>query len=254
VRDWASSGRVKIERANKHIRDLEARVTAFRKKGPYHVVPKLNSDGTEGATFTVRVVYDIPPDFSAITADAIHNLHVALEHLWQRALYGAKRNKGDRFPFYKSPECAKSRFRGKEKDRCKKAVDLLNAVEAFRKGNPFWNIFCFDNADKHDTLSLVACALTRFRSDVHHLYYGIPGPLLDFTFPSIESRIIKDGALLYSWNGPVSEMNVEHKLAFEIAFGKGEVLEHETVIPTLQHFSTSVEGLAAAFIEAGLLA
>lgn len=257
MRDWASSGRVKINRAHKHIEDLERAISDFRNLDPYFAIPEVNPDGRHGVAWLVRVVHEMDPMVSAIAADAIHNLHVALDQMWQRAIHGRENVERDYFPFYESPDCAKARFRGKEKDRCKQAVDLLNRADAFRIGNPFWQINSFDNSDKHDTMNIVACWLTHFRMDVGGIFAADFGPL---GITTVQHQITPDaftelieGTELAFFPGEVAEHYPEREITFEIAFGKGEVLAGKEIVPAIQGLAESVEGLAAAFIEAGLL-
>jgi hypothetical protein len=239
--DWASSGRIKIERANEHIRNLEAEIVAFRERRPYPVFPQAdpNSDST---LYIVRVREEIPSRWSAITADALHNLHVALEYIWLQAMPDDREG---HFPAYADPESAKARFNGKEKGRSKVAVDIFNRVDAFKVGNPFWAIRCFDDTDKHETISLVAFAREGLEFD--------DPPMLWRFAPSFPLFVVKDGAPVFRLPPTASKLDVNIYLTFYIAFGEGEVLTGDPVVPTLQNLAASVESLAAAFIEAGLL-
>src|ERR1035437_9340762 len=100
IREWTTSGEVKNARADEHIKNLEDEIRAFRKRRPYLVVPKYNPEGWNGTQFVVTVAEDIDPRWSAIVADAVHNLHVALDHLWQRGLYGVGHKSRDHFPAF----------------------------------------------------------------------------------------------------------------------------------------------------------
>jgi len=280
MRKWSTSGRVKIERAKEHIRRLDAEILAFRDMHPYQIFRHLDAhlDPREGLCYCVRVVHDIDPHWGAIAADAIHNLNVALDHLWQRALYGTRGVRHDHFPAFPNPEKAKVRFRGKENGSCKRAVDLLWSIYAFEIGNPFWRIREFDDADKHDTMVLAACQIQGFHVDLA----GTPMPL---NLARESWRILKDGAPLYTveprtedggrilcypfpqvrivindqfmpWNDFVraaDQMNVSTDLAFAVTFGESEVLEREPVVPTLSHMAASVDGLSKVFLAAGLI-
>jgi hypothetical protein len=256
MREWATSGRVKIDRASEHIRNLESEIAGFRARRPYFVIPQRNPDGWEGTRFVVSAE-QIPARWSAIAADAVHNLHVALDHLWQRAIYGTRSGRHDHFPAFPNPERAKARFKGNEQGRRKTAVGILYQVKAFEVGNPFWCIRCFDDTDKHDTMTLVACPIQNVRVDLFKMLNKFSDELghgiFDLTFPPEAVRVLEDGAELYLLAGPPPEMEVEHEIDFEVAFGESEVLKREAVLPSLRNLTAAVANLATNFEASGLV-
>ena len=79
-----------------------------------------------------------------------------------------------------------------------------------------------------------------------------------FEIPFDRFRPIEDGTVLYrlpylSTESRHTKMKVEHDLTFEIAFGEGEVLEGEAVLPTLHRLAERVDRVAKLFIAAQLL-
>lgn len=253
MRTWTASGKLKIARAYKHIGDLELRLELFRESRPYRVVHEANGQG--GVNGVIRARRAIPTDIAVISADAVHNLNVALDHLWQRAIHGRRSRRKDHFPAYACPEGAKTRFRGKEKGRMKEVVDLLFRSNAFEVGNPFVRIRDFDDADKHDTMMLVACALSDYAITTERVG-GSPLPLWTVRQSDTPTalRPVEDGAVLYGVPATTSKVYEDHDLTdFEVTFGEGGVLQREAVLPTLKHLAQAVDGLAAAFTAAGLL-
>jgi len=174
--------------------------------------------------------------------------------MWQRAIYGPNCGRHDHFPAFPNPEAAKARFRGKEKGNCKTAVNILMSANAFRKENPFWDIRCFDDADKHDTMVLVAEFLTGFQVDASSFPdLLVPQDWLFVPGPSGRAFVIEEGAVLYSL-APMPEVDMNPELTFEIAFGDGEGLKSQPVVPTLQNLAQVVDRLITAFTDEGLLA
>jgi hypothetical protein len=259
--DWASSGQVKIERANEHIRNLETEITAYSESRPYVATLQPKEDYDPGVTymgndFLVSEREPVPIRFAAIAADAIHNLHVALDHLWQRATSRAG-HRHNNFPARENPEAAKALLKGIEQGRRHPPKELLRDLDAFQIGNPFWRIREFDDTDKHNTLTLVACYMSNLR-----ISRG-PGtnviPALQWLYvrpdqrpPTVFPPPLEDGAILYAYPY-IHDLNVDVQIVPGIAFGEGGIMPREAVLPTLQHFSTAVDSLARAFIGARLL-
>jgi hypothetical protein len=72
---------LKIERANKHIADIEQRLSASSDS----YGPSLHIDRKTGEQFLYYVFLDrtLRPDIALMVGDAIHNLHCALDFAWQ---------------------------------------------------------------------------------------------------------------------------------------------------------------------------
>lgn len=75
----------KLERADKHIRDLDDSIRLFLSNPipPYAFRFDVDLNASE-RTYYVVSAEDVPPDVCAIAGDAIHNLRCALDYLvWQ---------------------------------------------------------------------------------------------------------------------------------------------------------------------------
>jgi hypothetical protein len=77
--------RLKIERAKKHIRDLDTAIQAFVLNKPYRLEVKPHPIAEiQHTTLYVAEIKPVPQEISLIVGDAIHNLRSALDHLaWQ---------------------------------------------------------------------------------------------------------------------------------------------------------------------------
>ena len=88
MRDWATSGRVKIERAKEHIGEFASAMTAFYKAHPHRLVGEIiEEDGLTRTRLIVREGAPIPLRWSAIASDATHNLRSSLDILWRQVMY-----------------------------------------------------------------------------------------------------------------------------------------------------------------------
>lgn len=72
VPDWV----MKVNRADHHIRDLNAKITAFLAPGLYELVP-MRSPDRQGLTLKVHT--DLPAELGLVVGDALHNLRSGLD-------------------------------------------------------------------------------------------------------------------------------------------------------------------------------
>jgi hypothetical protein len=103
MRDWASSGRVKIERANEHIADFESVTRSFFEAYPYRLVPEFDKESGH-LLYRVREGAPIPLRWRAIASDAVHNLRSSLDILWRQVMYpsGGGDTRHQFFPIFDS--------------------------------------------------------------------------------------------------------------------------------------------------------
>jgi hypothetical protein len=78
--------RAKLERAEKHISDVDAAIRVFFESRPYVIVAKQDQKTGDYVSY-VESVRDVPVNVPLIAGDAIHNIRSALDHLaWQLVL------------------------------------------------------------------------------------------------------------------------------------------------------------------------
>jgi len=248
-RGWASGGRVKIERAKEHIGDLEAASRQFFDATPYSLLAEPDA---EPGNYVLRIVErkKAPLRWSAIASDAIHNLRSSLDILWRFAIYGVKPTaRKAYFPISETAHDFETRFHGEPKSaNVKAAVDILKAAKPYKGGNDaFWYLNAIDIRDKHEMLTLAVCA---FRSLLVTAYpeTTIQMRREDFLSP------VEDGTIMCRLTGDIpSPMDMQTQFVFEVAFGQGEILQGEAVLPTLRQFADVVDGIVDAFTTANLL-
>jgi hypothetical protein len=242
--------RAKIERANEHILDLEARIQAFRSNNPYGVVTE--DDGQSGRrVYKAKVNLPIPSDFSLVTGDALHNLRTALDYLAGQLVEsnGETPDHLTCFPTYQRPPKDESQFMRKVQGMSPFAIGLIETVQPYKTGNDaLWHLSQLDNMDKH-RIPLKATSSRQpaflFPIDLGDLPPGgiisIPG-----MFEFCGGADLEDGTVLAKANLPAD--NVEFQLAFEIAFGKSTVVEGQPVLPLLHQFVELVESVIDLFV------
>src|SRR5436190_15222019 len=152
--DWATSGRVKIERAKEHIANLETEIPAFGKGDFYTAVPNIDKQTGE-VVIRLRVRERPPPRWGAVAGDAVHNLRSALNILWRTVWSVTVRdeNRKDSFRIFDSADAFKTRFRGKQQGGRQPVVDILQALKPYKGGNDLlWMLEEINNTDKHRML------------------------------------------------------------------------------------------------------
>lgn len=149
------SARLKVERADHHISDLETQFSSFKDSNPYSL--DVRDDPKSGQTF-VHIVFNetIPVNWALIIGDAIHNLHSALDHMTWEAIVeidGGKQHRNVKFPFGNEPGSVESSCNGIETPS-QSVKDMFKAFEAFPggKGDSLYALHNLDIADKHKIL------------------------------------------------------------------------------------------------------
>ena len=97
--------RLKIERAEKHIADLQGIVGSLKDR--YVSVVKMNPEGGESVFYTkCPDLKKILAEIGLIAGDAAHNLRVSLDYTWiaVRKHLGLPINKYSKFPFGETPK------------------------------------------------------------------------------------------------------------------------------------------------------
>jgi hypothetical protein len=146
--------RAKIDRANTHIRDLEAEVKAFLSGKPYIIGTKRDAE-TRRLVYYLTSVASTPICFSTIAGDAIQNLRSALDHLaYQLVIVGPGKTPSTHtsFPITDNVETYK-RWRMRTKGMHADAIRRIDELEPYKGGNDtLWRIYKLDNIDKHRML------------------------------------------------------------------------------------------------------
>lgn len=264
MRDWASSGGVKVDRAIEHINYLEREIAAFKERGGYSTF-RDDDPQTGDLVHRARVLEQPPPRWGAIAGDAIHNLRSALDILWRRLMYpdgGGETNFKIAFNIYGSPEAFKRSNSREIKSRNKAAVEIYRTLKPYKGGNDnLWRLSVLDDADKHRLLIPVGLAIvdTRIRLEFNQ-FVDFSEASMDMAHNALSGTALRypiyDGAELYRLEAHArSKVDMNPQITFDIAFGEAGVAEGEPmpIVPTLSELLGVVEGVIKAFDIAGLL-
>jgi len=236
--EYLAGIRVKVERAKKHIRDLDVEVRSFLGSDikPY-VVAREREPKTGDLVFYVTSVRDVPLEFSAILGDALNNLRGVLDYLAYALVVREKGHAPGRkvsFPIFcdaKGYELGKAGKVGAMGQAAKEAID---AIKPYKGGNDaLWCLHHLNNIDKHRLLIVAVIARQDFDKGLKRR--GI----LEFRRSPVKvgNELLRVPADL--------ETDVYVEPFFEVAFAESEIVECEPVVPTLNMFTETVEGVFA---------
>jgi hypothetical protein len=155
--------RVKIERAYKHLHELEAAIMRLGELSLYSVSHERKSEAAKPSLKVVPVhVYGF--EIPAIAGDVVHNLRSALDHLaFQLVSVGVEsgevrtENWTDiQFPIFHSPDGNEPRKRRCIQGARREAIEAIDALKPYKNGNPaLWLLRNLDNTDKHSFVLLI---------------------------------------------------------------------------------------------------
>jgi hypothetical protein len=143
--------RAKIERAKKHLRNLEAELVRFGKQEFHAVTTDKNSQIRQLGKYRM-----LPFDALPAAGDVIHNLRSALDHLagqLVRVSSGKEPSRGVEFPIAKDAATYEREKARKVEGMCPEVIKAIDALKPYKDGNDaLWRIHELDNIDKHRTL------------------------------------------------------------------------------------------------------
>jgi hypothetical protein len=226
--------------------DLMTAIGAYLRRSPFYVEPVV---GTTAGTkdWLLHVNEEVPPEFSAILGDAIHNLRAALDLLaCELVRLNGQADDDVYFPFCRAAVDYASMIRTRHMDRASpQALALLQALQPYHGGNQDLRaIHDLDITDKH--VMLIPAADMVGMPD----YLGGPelirgarvGPIRDGWRVRVPDNLAPYVAFGRPYQGTFS-LNFPH----HIAPGKPCPLAGEEIIPALVRLNKLVEGIVDSF-------
>ncbi len=232
-----SAARLKVERAGKHINDLNIQIREFQKSNPYEI--QVEYDPRTGNDFLKFVpTKGVPGIFMCIAGDALHNLRSALDFAISDIEFATtgKRTSNTNFPVRPTRNELVSAING---GLVKKAPNwvinfIVDVIQPYKggNGNAIWAIHSLDIEDKHRLL--IPHLQLQFVRNIR--YKDETGEI--FTFP--------DWAAVsgHMPRVPTDKKKVEVKdkgtAALGIVFGRGMPMDGQPILPTLHGFAVLV--------------
>src|SRR5260370_21429469 len=151
--------RVKVERAKKHLIDLEGEIAAHR--GKYlSVVIGPGSKGFAQMSENPVALPVLPWSAVASAGDVVHNLRSALDHLAHQLVLvgtpGKEQTRRIEFPSARDLATYENTKGAKVVGMRQEAIEAIDALQPYKGGNDgLWRIHELDNIDKHRGLFTV---------------------------------------------------------------------------------------------------
>jgi hypothetical protein len=241
--------RSKINRAEKHIRDLDVLITHFVESCPYTIGTKTHPvEEIKHTTLYVASVQSIPIDIPLLIGDAVHNLRSALEHLmWQLIeSAGGTPDENTAFPIAWGTEGRQiylSRMGNREIQKISSvAQNILNTVQPYYSGDDtLRKIQELNIWDKHRLPVVTAIGYEGW-----NILLGL-GNITFRNFGAGRSVSLEVNQEIVNIPTSTYERHPreDFKLIVQIAFREPQILNGEPVLGTLDHFANFVNTLVS---------
>jgi hypothetical protein len=253
---------LKIERAKKHILELESEYERFRRETPYSIGLK-DDPQTGDRVYRLAAVKPIPKAFSAIIGDVLNNLRACLDHAVYAMVQVGKPSAVDPraifFPICGSSTEYKTRFARVIPGLRQDAVKAIDTVAPYvgGAGEYYWHLARLNNIDKHRLLLTIwgsfhgHTILPSQRKWVAEFQEKDPAELRT-SFMALNPRVhlLNVGDVLLTI--PKAEVEENMQFLIDIAFAEPDICRGNPVIETLHEFRNLIHHLIFEFDRFGL--
>lgn len=253
------AARLKIDRAKHHISELAGEVNAFLVEKPFKLVRRTDPKAAE-RVLIVKANKPIPPRFSLIVGDAVHNLRSALDITIFNLIADKVADPSNvQFPFCKSAEAMSSAIAGRQIQVAgEKVVDAIKALKPYPGGNDhLWGLHVLDLTDKHKLILTTGSAASLSGNDLSRAEPGlniIGDGVVKFAgsdrLASVGIKFMNRRARRAAQRDPAVEEETKVQPAFEICFGSGEPFAGQNVVEQLMRLSNAVVGAIGDVVDA----
>jgi hypothetical protein len=245
------SCRIKVDRANLHFNELTEATRKFTARWTHQIYSDEESEPSI-KIYRIRILEDIPAEWSGFIGDIIHNLRSALDCLAAELIIkfhpaaGEPELRDTYFPIAREPSDLNRGRRSRFLNRVGPRVErLVRRLQPYRegKGHVLWQIDALDIADKHRRI------IPAFAGVGSINFFVVPpsnGSRLDL--PKYQPPFpLKDGDEIcrVGFFEPHFESNAHFRL--EIAFNEDQIVVGEPVMLTLEKFIQYVDRVVEIF-------
>ena len=225
--------RVKIERAKRHLRNLETDLIIYGKQH-FHAATSHRDPYLGEVVHYPKKWRRLPFDSLAAAGDVIQNLRSAMDYLAQQLVWSGSGKEPSRFvqfPIAKDAATYESDKARRVQGMSPDAIKAIDALKPYKGGNEsLWKIHELNNIDKHRLLFTYAtdCFLTaEWLDDPFPFNLKANDPVFDGVF---------DG-----------EVEKDMQIEIDEALGKSQIGEGDSMLPTLHRLVNFVDDLILSF-------
>jgi hypothetical protein len=146
--------RLKVDRAKKHIADVDSALVALKNTSTATI--EYRPDGGQSLKHEIPDFRNALDDLSLIVGDAIHNLHSALDFAWYSTIDRClpdKLSDATKFPVRETRQNLEGALHGIEVDtRCQALFEcIVSKIQPYKGGHnsAVWTLHDLDISDKH---------------------------------------------------------------------------------------------------------
>lgn len=255
--------RVKVERAKRHMSELEVEVNAFFSQQPYKV--EVRRDSERRLVYYLSSVTEPSPAIAVLAGEVIQNLRSALDHLaYQLAVLGTG-GKGDYRRIYFPITEDATKYKNERTDKVKgmrlDAIRAIDAIKPYKGGNDvLWRLHKLNNIDKHRLLVTVGSIYKNLniapvlQKEFEKLWSDpqfadvrpnltVPDLLLN---PGGNMFPLKAGDDLFT-DLPDAEVNEKIEFHFQLVINEPQVIEGAPLLETLKEMIDVVDNTILSF-------
>jgi hypothetical protein len=240
--------RVRLYRAEEHLRDLEAEISAFLDGGnpnPCEIATKRDPN-TRELLYYIISVRDVPQRIAILSGDVLQNCRTTLDYSACQLFFvgspGMDLGTQTSFPISESAATYKTEKVRKVKGMRQDAIKYIDSLEPYKGGNDhLWMLNRLNNIDKHRLLLTAACAnqgrtVTKAeRATFRQIMGEQQGDAIASIMPGTRdwNTPLKAGYVFYT-APPRSEVEQDLQPEIDIAFAEPQVIEREPLLETLK--------------------
>jgi hypothetical protein len=257
-----SSAEAKVERAEKHINEVEDQLLTFGNTDPYKFTAERNPNTRELIYRMVEV--GAVPRIAPAVGDAVHNLRSALDHLI--CSFSSRIEKYTGFPIFdpsKKTSEGEEAFEAKIDSIPPEAKQIVKRFNPYDGGNPIlWRLHQLDILDKHKTLVTVAASFGLLDISGHtaFLKYGSRSlvtrtpdghfaariAVSNYVAPARRTFPLKAGDVIHV-DPPDSEPDQDIEFRFSVVLNEPGIAEGLSITETLYESRDLVRKIIADF-------
>jgi hypothetical protein len=243
---------MKLERAKRHLTDLQNAVRAFFDTKPYKFSGKPNTQ-THKTVYTMDSVELIPAEIPLIAGDVIQTLRSALDHVAYQLFRRGPGGKGDSkhiyFPIAENKLKYDKQKGGQTSGMSSQAVAAIDVIQPYGGGNNvLWHLHALNKIDKH---RLMLTAGSAVRSVDFGAYITKTAPkesplslanLSFFLKPADNDYPLEVGTIVFTDIGLEA---IELPIEFEIVLYEKRIVEGKPLLETVHAMIVAVEKVIA---------